>query len=449
MLLCLRVLGRTCNVQPFTSDLGIASNVPIVDGAIAYDCPKTSQTYILIVRNALYIPTMENNLIPPFIMRHGGVTVNDKAKIHCVDPSEQDHCIIFPECELKIPLQLFGIFSYFHSRLPTVTELHECDKVFITPDSNDWNPNCLSFENNERSMLDYDGEMSHPERRSNIPMQVEEEAKDVFECANVTAEKWSEAIDANISSAFANISHNDKDSRNEDEDFAEALSMRGEISKLCASIGSCSIADDSAQCSLFDGPSTTNIENLEAIISSILGEAEIEKVNSIISAINAGKPSGPSASTLSKLWLVSEPLAKGALDQNTQLCRQSADNIMSRQFSTNDRMLQYRRIQSVFFTDTMFATPKAKSTQGYTCCQVFVSDKGFVAVYPMKSQAEFQTALHWFCKEVGVPVDLVVDAHRAQTSNKVQRFCDQVGTTLCILEKELLGQIELSYTLVY
>jgi len=53
----------------------------------------------------------------------------------------------------------------------------------------------------------------------------------------------------------------------------------------------------------------------------------------------------------------------------------------------------------------------------------------------MKSQAEFQTALHWFCKEVGVPVDLVVDAHRAQTSNKVQRFCDQVGTTLRILEK--------------
>ena len=86
----------------------------------------------------------------------------------------------------------------------------------------------------------------------------------------------------------------------------------------------------------------------------------------------------------------------------------------------------------MFFTDTMFSTPKAKSTQGYTCCQVFVSDKGFVAVYPMKSQAEFQTALHWFCKEVGVPVDLVVDSHQAQTSNKVQRFCDQVGTTLRI-----------------
>ena len=75
--------------------------------------------------------------------------------------------------------------------------------------------------------------------------------------------------------------------------------MRVEITKLFASIGSCSIANDNAQCPLFDGPSTTNIENLEAIISSIFREAEIEKVNSIVSAINVGKPSGLSASTLS------------------------------------------------------------------------------------------------------------------------------------------------------
>ena len=29
--------GRTCNVQPFSSDLGIATDVPIIDGALAYD----------------------------------------------------------------------------------------------------------------------------------------------------------------------------------------------------------------------------------------------------------------------------------------------------------------------------------------------------------------------------------------------------------------------------
>ena len=37
--------------------------------------------------------------------------------------------------------------------------------------------------------------------------------------------------------------------------------------------------------------------------------------------------------------------------------------------------------------------------------------KDLLQFTPMKSQADFQTALHLFCKEVGVPVDLVVDAH--------------------------------------
>ena len=52
----------------------------------------------------------------------------------------------------------------------------------------------------------------------------------------------------------------------------------------------------------------------------------------------------------------------------------------------------------------------------------------------MKYQTEFQTALHWFCKQVGVPVDLIIYGHKSQQSNDVKRFCNQVGTTLKILE---------------
>ena len=76
--------GRTCNVRPFSEELGIAENVPIFDGAIAYDCPFSSKSYILIFRNALSIPSMESNLNPSFIMRMGGVVVNDTPKIHSV-----------------------------------------------------------------------------------------------------------------------------------------------------------------------------------------------------------------------------------------------------------------------------------------------------------------------------------------------------------------------------
>ena len=63
--------GKTCTVNPFTDQLGSAKDVPIVDAAIAYDCPYTNVSYVLIIRNALYMPSMRSNLIPPFIMRQG------------------------------------------------------------------------------------------------------------------------------------------------------------------------------------------------------------------------------------------------------------------------------------------------------------------------------------------------------------------------------------------
>ena len=50
--------GRTCNVQPFDPSLGAKRDIPIRDGALAYDCPHTHKTYILIVRNALSVPSL-------------------------------------------------------------------------------------------------------------------------------------------------------------------------------------------------------------------------------------------------------------------------------------------------------------------------------------------------------------------------------------------------------
>ena len=52
----------------------------------------------------------------------------------------------------------------------------------------------------------------------------------------------------------------------------------------------------------------------------------------------------------------------------------------------------------------------------------------------MKTRSEFQTALHWFCKKIGVYVDLIVDGHKVQKSNEVRQIYNQVGTILKILE---------------
>ena len=108
--------NRTCNVQPFDPNLGTASKTPIVDGAVVYKCPYTGEIYVLIVRNALHILHLRNNLIPPFLMRASGVTLNETPKIHSKDPTIDDHCITFEDSDLRIPLQLSGVFSYFHKK---------------------------------------------------------------------------------------------------------------------------------------------------------------------------------------------------------------------------------------------------------------------------------------------------------------------------------------------
>ena len=61
--------GKYADVDAFSPDVGSLSKVPIVDAAIAYDCPFTLQTFIMVVRNVLHLPTIDHNLIPPFIMR--------------------------------------------------------------------------------------------------------------------------------------------------------------------------------------------------------------------------------------------------------------------------------------------------------------------------------------------------------------------------------------------
>jgi len=67
--------------------------------------------------------------------------------------------------------------------------------------------------------------------------------------------------------------------------------------------------------------------------------------------------------------------------------------------------------------------------------QLFVSDKGFVKVYGMKSTSDFLSAVRLFCKEVGAPNALIVDPHPAQKSEKVKQFLNKVGTSLRILEE--------------
>ena len=105
------------------------------------------------------------------------------------------------------------------------------------------------------------------------------------------------------------------------------------------------------------------------------------------------------------------PTADRTLEVTNQLNRQGDSNNLLRHFGTNNRMLRYQRIPSELYTDTLFVTGKAQSTRGYNYMQIFVSEKGYVKVYPMSKVSEYPQALKQFAKDVGAPEVLIVDPH--------------------------------------
>jgi hypothetical protein len=87
--------------------------------------------------------------------------------------------------------------------------------------------------------------------------------------------------------------------------------------------------------------------------------------------------------------------------------------------------------------ETLFATIKAKiSSRGKSCDQLFVTDKGFVYIVPMTREKDVLQAVKQFVKVIGAPDAIIYDASKAQTSTKVRQFCNDIGTTLRILESE-------------
>ena len=88
----------------FSSDLSMEMDVPIDDRALVYDFPCTGEVRVLVIRNALNASSMDHNLIPPFIMRTRGVTINDVPKIHHEDTTVDGHRVSFDQSDLCIPL---------------------------------------------------------------------------------------------------------------------------------------------------------------------------------------------------------------------------------------------------------------------------------------------------------------------------------------------------------
>ena len=187
--------GRFCEVNAFTPDYE-PMKVKIVDAALLYECPFNGTVHILVIRNCLHVPTMTNNLIPPFIMREAGIIVNDRPKIHSKDPGVDDHSIYFPESEFRITLTLNGVFSGFSTSKPDIDTLRECEDIYLLTPTR-WDPHDSAYGLNEEGMVDWQGEMVEKKYRRQVLLS-EIKLDDAMDASLCISAVESSVIDRNL-----------------------------------------------------------------------------------------------------------------------------------------------------------------------------------------------------------------------------------------------------------
>ena len=172
----------------------------------------------------------------------------------------------------------------------------------------------------------------------------------------------------------------------------QALNMRNEHGQFAMNIGDTSIFDqtyldddDSQDTSHDDDTSMDNSDDDFDPMELDEDTNEILLDKFMASTAQAGKTRGVDPKHLSKIWRNSHEDAQRTIDVTTQMSIQTDDPALSRNYTTNNRMPRYKRIKDFFFMDTFFATKKGgQSSRGHTCCQLFVTYKGFIYVVPMK-----------------------------------------------------------------
>ncbi len=432
--------GETVDVSPFTPDYK-PMQCSLVDAALLYECPYSGDEIILLVRNALYVPNMENNLIPPFVMREAGVTVDDTPKIQTVDPTVENHAIYFQETGLRIPLSLHGVFSFFSTSKPSLLQLQQSENIYMLT-LTVWDPHNVSYAINEAAMLDCNGEMVLPLPKTRYLMTaVQDNDRESFVISSLERSR--------VEKEFTFTE--DADKEHGFLPFLPQLDCSSLLARMkeCLECGEFSMAIGattvSSQRHLYhdgdatDAPVAAIADDTVDLVEEYFARAESgdELDELMISAAHGIRHQGVDAAHLSKVWRIEHKDAERTLEVTDQRAVRQDNPKLARNYGTNDRMLRYKHIKEYFYMDTLFATSKTgKSERGHTCCQLFVSDKGFVHVVPMRSKGEVLQAMKEFAKEVGAPDAFICDASGEQTrSLEVRRFCRDIGSTLRALEE--------------
>jgi hypothetical protein len=249
-------------------------------------------------------------------------------------------------------------FSYFETTKPSNEDIEECENIMLfTPRI--WNPHSDVYALNEDSMPDHEGNMVTHEHRERI-LLAEVEDDPTFQVNSVVG-----AIEAStIGSLFEKIQPlvplKSTRAAIDPYELCSMMAKRLEDTKFMAAVGATYPYKGKE---LFDDITVETVESEEdtetddndnsdnSSMSDTESESETESIHFsdeealdafMVSAAHAGKPKAISAEYLSKIWRIDLESAKNTLKVTTQGCNRTVDPAFTRNYSTNDRMLQYK-----------------------------------------------------------------------------------------------------------
>ncbi len=175
-----------------------------------------------------------------------------------------------------------------------------------------------------------------------------------------------------------------------------------------------------------DQADVTDDENFYDVLASHVQISSIE--TSLNEHICLRKTVSIDPQTLAALWMISPEHAKRTVVITTQSgVRTCLNPTLSRQFPTNDRMLQYKCVLHTMFSDTLFSG--SVSRQGNKMAQAYATSFGWARAPPMKRKGDAHETLSLVFQHDGVPPTMVTNDSKEQTKGEFRRKLKEADCT--------------------
>ena len=127
------------------------------------------------------------------------------------------------------------------------------------------------------------------------------------------------------------------------------------------------------------------------------------------------------ASTLATQWGVSADVATKTFKVTTQRGIRDMEAPIFKRYQTRQSHLQQNYLQSNFYSDTFESN--TKSIHGNQYAQIFVNDRHYTKIYPMKLRSDAGLQLNKFIEDVGIPAKLITDNAGEETGGDWAAVC--------------------------